>query len=57
MGKEFEGLEEGLKAKIYLDSLRATLKMYQTEKCLAMMASINSGFKNSLPSTTDWQSK
>ena len=26
MGKELEGLEEGLKVKIHLDSLRATLK-------------------------------
>ena len=38
MGKELEGLEEGLKVKIHLGSLRGTLTMYQTGKRQDMMA-------------------
>ena len=40
MGKELEGLKEGPKAKIYIDSLRAAHKKYQIGKVQAMMAYI-----------------
>ena len=42
MGKELEGLKEGPKAKIHIDSLRKTLKRYQIGKRQAMMAYMNS---------------
>ena len=43
MGKELQGLEEGLKAKMHLDSLRANLKKYRIGKRQAMMAYIGTG--------------
>ena len=54
MEKELERLEEGLKAKIHLDSLRATLKKYQIGKHQAVMAYMDTSFNQSLPSMTDW---
>ena len=48
MGKELEGLEECLKAKILIDSLRETFK-----KAPNWTAYMDTGFKNSLPSMTD----
>ena len=51
MEKELYGLEKGLKAKILIDLLRATLKKYQIGKWQAMMAYMDTGLKNSLPST------
>ena len=39
MEKELQGLEENLKVKIHLDSLRATLKTYQIGKSQAIMDS------------------
>ena len=43
--------------KIRLDSHRTILKKYQIKKCQAIIAYMDSGFKNSLPSTTDRLSK
>ena len=43
MGKVLEGLEERSKVKIHIDSLRATLKEYQTEKLYTSMAYMDSG--------------
>ena len=43
--KELEEPKEGLKMKMLLDSLRATLKKYQIGKHQAMMAYMDSGFK------------
>ena len=57
MEKEMQGLEEGLKTKIHLDSLKSTLKKYQTGKLQAMMVCMDSGLKDTLPSMTDWLSK
>ena len=37
MTKELEGLEEGPKAEIHIESLKAVLKIYQTVKRPAMM--------------------
>ena len=46
MATVLEGLEEGRKAKIHPDSLRATLKKkWQIGKRLAMMEYVNSGLK------------
>ena len=48
MEKELEGLEEGPKAKIHIDSLRTTLKKYKIEKRQGMVACMDSGSKNHL---------
>ena len=57
MEKELKGLEEGPKAKIHIDWLRATPPKYQTGKFQAMIAYLVSGSKNSLPFMTDKLSK
>ena len=57
MEKECQGLEEGPKAKIHFDSLRATLINYQIGKRQNMMVYMDSGLINSLPSMTEWISK
>ena len=57
MEKELQGLEEGPKAKILLNSFKATLKKYQIGKLRAIMEYMDSGLKNSPPSMTDWLSK
>ena len=48
MEKELQGLEEGLKAKLHLHSLRETLKKYQIGKLQTMMTCMDSSFKNPL---------
>ena len=50
MEKELEAFKEGPKTKIHLDSL----KKYQIGKRRALMAYMDTGLKNSLPSTTEW---
>ena len=54
MKKELEWIEEGLEVNIHIDLLRARTKNYQIGKCLAIMANMNSGLKNSSSSMTDW---
>ena len=49
-----EGHEEKTKAKIYLHSLRATLKKYQIVKRQAMMAYMDTSFKKF---TSEWMAK
>ena len=51
--KKSNGFEERLKAKIYIDSLRTTLKNCQIRKRMAMMVHMDSGSRNSTPSMTD----
>ena len=46
MEKELQEFEEGPNAKLHLHSHRATLKKYQIGKHQAMMAFMDSGFKN-----------
>ena len=53
MEKELKEFEEGPKAKIHLDSLRATLRKYKIGKLQAMMQSKDSCLESSLPSMTD----
>ena len=53
MGKEIERFEEEPKAKIHVDSLRATLTKYQIGKLQAIMAYMDSGSKNLPPFMTD----
>ena len=53
MTRELEGLEEGPKAEIHTDLLKATLKRYQTGKHPAMMEYMVSGSRDSPPFTTD----
>ena len=53
MTEELEGLKEGLKAEIHIDSLKTTLKKYQTGKHQAMMEYMVSDSRNSPPFTTD----
>ena len=50
MTKELERLEEGPKAEIYIDLLKATLKKYKIGKRQAMMEYMDSGSRNSLHS-------
>ena len=50
MEKEWQILEEGPKVEIHLNSLKATLKKYQTGKLYDLMANTDSGLKNSHPS-------
>ena len=53
MEKQLEGVEEGPKVKIHIESLRTTLRKYQIGKRQAMMAYMDSGLRNSPPSMTD----
>ena len=46
-----DGLEDGPKVNIHLDSFRATFKKYQIRKRLVMKAYMDAGFKKSLSST------
>ena len=57
MKKELQEIEESLEAIIHVESQRAILKKYWIRKCYSMMVYMDSGFKNSLPSTTDWLSR
>ena len=45
MGKELQGLEEGPKAKIHLDSLWVRFQKSQFGKRRAMMVYMDTGFK------------
>ena len=51
--KELERLEEGPKLERHIDSLKMTLKEYQTGKRRAMIEYMDSGSRNSPPFTTD----
>ena len=53
MEKVLQILEEGPKMVIDLNSLKATLKKYQTGKVQASIVYTDSGFKNLLPFMTD----
>ena len=53
MTKELEGLKEGSKVEIHIDSLKTTLKIYQIGKHQAMMEYMDSGSRNSPRFTTD----
>ena len=53
MNKELQRLKEVPKAKIQFNSLRTTLKV-PIGKHEAMMVSIDTGLKNSLPCIIDW---
>ena len=57
MKNELQEFKEGSMAKIHIDSLWATLKKYQIRKHQAKTAYVDSGLKDSLPSTKDWLSK
>ena len=50
MEKEVEKLEQGPKGELHLDSLKATLKKYQTGKIQALVAYTDSGLKYLHPS-------
>ena len=47
MENELYGLERGSKAKIYLDSLLATLKKYKIRKHPAIITHMDTGLKKS----------
>ena len=57
MKKEFQELKESPKAKIHLDSHRATQKKYKIGKRQAMRKFMNTGSRNPFTSTWGWQSK
>ena len=57
MEKELEGLEEGPKAKIHLDSLRATPKKVLNSKMPGHNGIHGHWSKNPLPFTPHWLSK
>ena len=48
--KELQELEEGPEAEMYLESIRATLKKYQIGRHQAMMAYMDTDFKEYLHS-------
>ena len=51
MKKEFQGLKEDLEAGKHMESPRSTPRHYQIGKHKAVMTYMDSGFKNSHPST------
>ena len=57
MEKELQGPEETLIRKYTGIHSEQHSRNYQIGKHQAMMAYMDSGFKNSLPSTTDWISR
>ena len=52
--KELEGLKEGSKVKIHLEQHSKKVTNWKTQ---VIMAYMDTGLKNSLPSMTDWLSK
>ena len=56
MGKELQGLEEGPKAKIQVDLLRATFKNVPNWKTPNHDDINGYWFKKSFPSSTEWLS-
>ena len=54
---ELQILEEDPKVEIHFDSLKSTLKKYQTIKSLFQMSYTDFGFKNSPLSATNWLPK
>ena len=53
--KELEGLKEGLPQKHTSIHSKQHSEMYKIWKRQAIIAYVDTGFKNSLPSTTDWR--
>ena len=52
--KEWQRLDKGSVSNIHQDSLWATLKSKEIRKLQFVMSYMDSGFKNSRPSTTNW---
>ena len=57
MEKEFQILEQGPKAEIYLDSFKAKRKKIPNFRTPGFDGIHGFWFKNSHPSMTDWQPK